>query len=139
MCLITDNPEILTAEKDIICYKNVSFIGNKKAESWHWNYVYTKNELSPKIALIIQTSPMALLADLNRSEVEFGYHSREKLFTKFGNNSIFLIPKDTKYIKGLECGQAISNYVSETIIYKGRLNIFNWIKIKLQCLKRKDI
>lgn len=40
------------------------------------------------------------------------------------NNSLFVIPSNTYYYIGLENESSILNYVSETIIYLGRIDGF---------------
>lgn len=125
MCLTTDKNEIKVAKDDIIVFKNLNYIrskwfikellGFKIAMSSVQNHIYKRGILQPYITLRL----FAHYRDPNIFTVEEGYHSNVE---EFGSNAVFIIPKGTKYVEGWNNGyKSIKNYVSETIIYKGRL------------------
>lgn len=144
MCLVIDTkkykmeenepfdsiPNITT--KDIIVYKKLCSDNTPLSYSHLFNK-YIRLKHNKKVTLGIYNDC-----------IEEGYHSwkniiNKQLYTTFPRfaNSLFIIPKNTLYFEGLE-NRVNPGYVSETIIYLGR--IWNPITyILLLCYKLKNI
>lgn len=129
MCLITKDPTIKTAEQDIIVYKELEFKKDGFFRRWFnpsspistmYPHVYKQGVVQPKV-------PLKPYLDRNNELwiVEEGYHSypsRSWLKTAHVVNTMFMIPKGTRYIEGSFNGfKNIPNYVSETIIFLKKL------------------
>lgn len=109
--------EFKIAEKNILVYKYIYKCNDKEGLSEVQDYYYTINKIQPKINLNIGY-------DSGDYFLEKGYHSRLKYKSrssiKDNNNSLFIIPKGSKYITGIENDDYhITGVVSDSIIYKG--------------------
>lgn len=126
MCLETKDPTIKIADRDIEVYKCLIYpkvnllkkiLSPTKSRPYSdvWTiYPYIKNKRQPIVELKVQN----IEDDFYR--VHKGYHSHVNI--EASCNSIFIIPKGAKYIEGFNNGdEDIPDYVSETIIYKGKL------------------
>lgn len=125
MCLTTKDPAIKIAEQDIKVYKHLEYPKVKFLKrlfnpslaypySSVWSkYVYKKGETQPAVTL----NPVQ--DNYEEFRVHQGYHSHA---TPEKSNSLFIIPKGTKYIEGWNNGnEEIKNYVSETIVFVEKL------------------
>lgn len=120
MCLITRDPTVKVAEQDIVVYKQLrypsfldSLFGAKPEALFYDCYTYKKNQLNEV------TIPLNVVKHYDCFRVEAGFHSyvnREE-----NCNAKFIIPKGTKYVAGTLGHSSQMNYVSEAIIYKGKL------------------
>lgn len=134
MCLRTQDPTIRVTEDDILVYKTLRY-DNGDPESLAYNFVYKKFEACPTEYLLPQE-----LFYRSYYYVEKGYHSDVK--QRKDSNALFVIPKGTKYIKGrFNDWPDRANYVSETIVYLGRLKpITAWFtKIYLKLKYRRKV
>jgi hypothetical protein len=140
MCLKTKTPEILIADKDIICYKEST--GLQKTGGCYVssprNYQYFPGEIAPIVELKADIDLVfswdGIWPETGNYRVEEGYHSHVKNYSP-GESAVFLIPKGTKYISGwYNQNPMIKNYVSETIIFIGRDNKKTRFKLKLKAL-----
>lgn len=130
MCLFTEQKEPKIADKDIIVYK-VGKITNKQFISPYQYYSYTKNELQREIK--IHSEITHIINGYYYRVVDEGYHAyltfRRALnsFYLIGKHiGKFIIPKGSKYYIG---DDGDGDIVSSQIIYKGKINIFNKIKL----------
>lgn len=136
MCLLIFDKEykINTTNKSIVCYKQVNY-----SSIGVYSIIYPK-----RYKRLIRNSNVYIRAyndynsifyngSFSKYKVKNGYHSYncKNIFS----NSVFIIPKNTKYISGhQDCGinnEPIDTRVSETIIYIGRqysiiTNIILW-------------
>lgn len=126
MCQTLKDPTIKVAEADIIvykslCYRKVNIIERLfrpsllNPKSHIQNFTYRKGVSQPNVPLKI------IKYTTDEWYVEAGYHSYVN--QENGCNAKFIIPKGTKYTFGHNNGNAyMPTYVSETIIYVGKLN-----------------
>lgn len=111
------NSEFKIAEKNILVYKDVTFINENLCKSFFYDYIYLINDKNNPIVKIHFDKDV-----FDNIVIHKGYHSRlnNKILL---NNSLFIIPKGTKYITGLENKLSYTaGIVSEQIIYKGFYN-----------------
>lgn len=125
MCLTTKDPTIKIAEEDIKVYKNLEYprvpffkrlfnltLAYPYANVWT-RHTYQKGVVQPNVPL----EPID--EGDNEFTVHQGYHSYVE---PCALNSLFIIPKGTKYIEGWNnCNENSKNYVSETIIFAKKL------------------
>lgn len=138
MCLRTQDPNIRVTEDDILVYKTLRY-DNGDPESLVYNFVYKEFKACPTEYLLPEK-----ISHRSFYYVEKGYHSDVK--QRKDSNALFVIPKGTKYIKGrLNVSSDRLNYVSETIVYLGRLRpITAWftkiyLKLKYRIKVAKNV
>lgn len=134
MCLTTKDPTIKVAERDIEVYKSLLFpkvsflkrLFNPKSASpisTVWGaYTYHKGQVQPKVE--IKSYERKDMFDTETIYVVHeGYHSHATPYILgYECNAKFIIPKGAKYIEGWNNDDKhMKNYVSETIVYVGKL------------------
>lgn len=125
MCMYIENTRgkeypFRVATKNIVVYKSLN-----KSFSAYMNYLYSplkvnfipKNSISNNILYVKDGSYLT-----GFSEVNVGFHSRIHKESLHYNNSIFIIPKGSKYLVGREYynDHKENNYVSNHIVYVGK-------------------
>lgn len=125
MCLTTFDSNVYTAEADIEVYKCLDYptpsknlikrlFFPKHPRSSIVGHEYKKGVLQEKATL----NPKGVYLT-NELTVDEGYHSDTCWHY---SNATFVIPKGTRYMKGwYNDDRSRINYVSETIVYKGKL------------------
>ena len=125
MCFYTDDPVILIAGEDIVCYKVMLKHYNKNEyESVYQNYVYLRNQINPIVDLVIRTRQHP--GNHILSCIDEGYHSYATLKTAresvlSGEKRVVLrciIPRGAKYIYDDKYNLGDLVYVSDQIILK---------------------
>jgi len=125
MCFITTTPNKLIATRNIVCYKEMGIINNVDCKSYWFNFPYTFNKLYKQdIRLSINKYQFD-----DRWFINQGYHSYHK--------NIFIICNKSKLVKCIIPNGAIyykneSEYVSDRIIIKRKLNMFDIVLYKLK-------
>ncbi len=130
MCLTTNDPTLKVAEQDITVYKRVNRYKVQNNNRTLWEKILGKNKIITVVEAeshsfqyhidekcpTVELSPFRTFGDDDEFEVEAGYHSYVDMN---GCNSVFIIPKGTRYIDGwYNDSKSIANRVSETIILK---------------------
>lgn len=124
MCL--ENSQFLgTAESNIIVYKTGCKGSNRTFyPKYHSDFQYSMDISAPHVSVDLRED----------GSINHGYHAYRNVFAAFFDGlfdnqaGIFIIPKGTKYWKGDFAAGRNNNYVSETLIYVGRLNPINYLK-----------
>lgn len=125
MCLTTKDPAIKIAEQDIIAYKRLEYPKVKFLQrlfkpslaypfSCTWkHFIYKKGVHQPKV----------VLHPIDDGDDEYTVHDGYHTFVSSDHaNAMFIIPKGAKYIEGWNNNDETNrNYVSETLVYVGKL------------------
>jgi len=133
MCLTVKKGPFV-AKKNIMVFKNSSnFVSDRYFNSEYSDYEYTKNSVNEIENLYID----------KYGDIDKGYHSYPKLSKEVWCSErfagIFLIPKGSEYYEGLNNAVLDSpGIVSSQLIYKGKLTLFNLIKVGID-RKNNDI
>jgi len=127
MCgTIYNKPVVRIAKKSILVYKRLCYY-QSGARSEHMHYLWQRYKKQP----IIKLKP---IKNWSYWEIYEGYHSRKS--GKYQHlsdrpNAIFVIPKGTRYIEAKENSSSVDNYVSENLIFIGKMNIITWLIAKI--------
>ncbi len=129
MCLtIKSDAKICEAEKNIICFKRGMIKWGGFNPFYQYSFEYFQSKQTKKVELTLRSR----WDGASSAEIDEGYHSYPEISNwKVGKcNGVFIIPKGTKYYKGLDNDSEITAYVSESLIYVGSIkNPLTWLKI----------
>ncbi len=123
MCLnITKEAQEQKAISNIPVYKSLTFFNR----SVHTDFRYWRFKKNKLVMLGLMVKRYSILI----REINEGYHSRNNK-NDSKKNYLFIIPKGAKFYEGSENDTdltVIDGYVSNTIIYIGKNNMFNrWL------------